>query len=139
MALRRWTPLTLLAPARYLDRDERWADFDIHAWADEEYEWVQDAWNGLRDFAAPPAETVAAGRGDCEDFALVALSWAAANGRDGLGLGFCFEPWTPVPTHAIAFDETHVYSSGDIEETSVDGWLAGSDRYAYAVRRRVRL
>jgi hypothetical protein len=135
---RRWTPLTFLAPARYVDRDPFWTDFDLHAWADDAYTWVPDPWNGLRDFARRPRATVEAGEGDCEDFALVALSWATANGRSGLGLGFCFEPRTPWPTHAIAFDDVEVYSSGDIEPTTVDGWLAGCDTYARAVRRRVR-
>lgn len=139
MELRRWTPLTFLAPARFVDRDDRWASFDLHAWADEEYEWVQDPWNGFRDFASRPAATVAAGRGDCEDFALVALSWAAANDREGLGLGFCFERWNPLPTHAIAYDDEAVYSSGKILPKSVDEWLDDAERYTYALRRRVRI
>jgi hypothetical protein len=134
---RRWTPLTYLAPARYVDRNPSWATFDLHEWADEEYDWVQDPWNGFLDVARRPHETVAAGEGDCEDFALVAVTWAVANDRE-VGLGFCFEAWTPWPTHVIAYDDMYVYSSGNIVPASVDEWVADTDRYAFVLRRRVR-
>jgi hypothetical protein len=134
---RRWTPLTFLFPGRFVDRDDRWADFDLLEWSDGEYDWTQDAWNGFRDFAQRPAETVETGRGDCEDYALVALSWAVAADRDGIGLGFCWESGTPWPTHVIAFDEERVYSSGNTPETGVDEWIEDSD-YTFALRRRVR-
>lgn len=137
MDLRRWTPLTFLAPARYLDRDPLWESFDLQAWADESYRWDRDPWNGFLDLARRPKATVAAGEGDCEDFALVAISWAVANDRPGVGLGFCFEGWNPVPTHVIAFDDTQVYSSGDIDPESVDDWLDDS-KYRFVLRRRVR-
>lgn len=134
---RRWTPLTYLAPARYVDRAPSWADFDLERWADEEYDWVQDRWNGFLDFASRPRATLATGEGDCEDFALVALSWAVATDRDGLGLGFCFEPRNPVPRHVIAYDDDTVYSSGTIVPKTVDEWLAASDRYEHVLKRRV--
>lgn len=134
---RRWTPLTFLVPGRYVDRDEFWADFDLEDWSAETYDWVQDDWNGLSDFATPPRETVERGHGDCEDYALVAISWAVANDREGVGIAFCWElPW-PIPTHVIAYDGERVYSSGDVEDTSVGDWLETS-KYSHAVRRRVR-
>jgi len=136
MELRRWTPLAFVAPGRFVDRDAFWADFDLESWADDEYEWTQDRWNGFADFARRPRHTVAGGIGDCEDFALVAVSWAVAQGRDGVGVAFCWKPPYPWPSHVIAFDEECVYSSGDVEPTSVDGWLADSD-YVFALRRRV--
>lgn len=72
MELRRWTPLTLLAPARFVE------------------------------------------------------------------LAFCFEAWDPLPSHAIAFDDTHVYSSGEITAKPVEEWFANHDRYRFTLRRRVR-
>lgn len=76
--LQRWTPLTFLVPQRYVDRDEQWETFDLLKWSREEYEWTQDPWNGYRDFARRPRETRREGYGDCEDYALVAVSWAVA-------------------------------------------------------------
>lgn len=136
MDVRRWTPLTFVAPARYVDRDDWWQSFDLEAWSQSEYVWIQDEWNGYRDFAKYPRECVELGRGDCEDYALVALSWAVAHDRDGIGLGFCWDPPYPWPRHVIAFDEERVYSSGYIHETSVDEWLADS-KYSFVLRRRV--
>lgn len=134
--LDRWTPLTFLAPGRFVDRDPWWASFDLLQWSTSEYEWSEDAWNGYRDFAQHPRDTVASGRGDCEDYALVALAWALARDRSGLGIAFCFEPPTPWPTHVVGFDDEFVYSSGAVVRTPLDSWLERS-RYAFAVRRRL--
>ncbi|MUW14405.1 hypothetical protein GJ633_06800 [Halorubrum sp. CBA1125] len=136
MDVRRWTPLTFVAPARYVDRDDWWQSFDLEAWSQSEYVWTQDEWNGYLDLAKYPRECVEMGRGDCEDYALVALSWAVAHDRDGIGLGFCWDPPYPWPRHVIAFDEEYVYSSGNIYEMSVDEWKADS-RYSFVLRRRV--
>jgi hypothetical protein len=136
MDLRRWTPLTFVAPARYVDSDDWWGSFDLEAWSQSAYVWTEDAWNGYRDVATYPRECVELGRGDCEDYALVALAWAVAHDRDGIGLGFCWDPPYPWPRHVIAYDEERVYSSGDITETSVEDWLADSS-YAFVLKRRV--
>lgn len=136
MDVRRWTPLTFLFPRRYVETGPIWAEFDLRTWAREEFHWTQDPWNGLRDFAKRPAETVEAGRGDCEDFALVAASWAVAHGRARVGIAFCWETPRPWPTHVIAFDDDAVYSSGRISETTVASWVDDS-RYDFAVKRRV--
>ncbi|MFB6296013.1 MAG: hypothetical protein ABEH66_04130 [Halobacteriales archaeon] len=137
MELTRWTPLTYVAPGLFVDDGEFWADFDLEEWSRTTYEWTQDPWNGFLDVAKRPRETVADGTGDCEDYALVAASWAAAQGRNGIGLAFCWETPYPWPRHAIAFDAERVYSSGSITESSVDDWVAQS-RYVFSVRRRVR-
>lgn len=133
---RRWTPLTFIAPGRYVDRDPSWAAFDLEGWAEGTYDWIEDPWNGFLDFARRPRRTVSEGAGDCEDFALVAASWSIARGRDGVGLAFCWRPPYPWPTHVIAFDDQFVYSSGDVDRTSVDEWIEDSD-YVFALRRRV--
>lgn len=134
--LQRWTPLTFLVPQRYVDRDDHWEAFDLLEWSREDYEWTQDPWNGYRDFAQPPRETLREGKGDCEDYALVAVSWAVAQGRSGIGLGFCWELPYPWPRHVIAFDDERVYSSGDVSRQSVNAWMTDS-RYDYVLRRRV--
>jgi hypothetical protein len=136
MRLRRWTPLTFLVPHRYVDRDPFWSAFDLEEWSRSSYEWTEDPWNGFRDFAQRPASTVSRGRGDCEDYALVAISWAVARGRQGVGLAFCWEPSRPWPTHVVAYDRERVYSSGHITRQGVDDWIAAS-RYAFALKRRV--
>lgn len=136
MRLRRWTPLTFLFPRRYVATDGFWEEFDLETWSDERYDWTQDPWNGFRDFAKEPSRTVEDGIGDCEDYALVALTWAVAQDRTGAGIAFCWETTRPWPTHVIAFDEERVYSSGTIREQSVDEWVEQS-RYAFALRRRV--
>lgn len=137
MNIRRWTPLTFVAPRRYLEAVPFETDHEFRTWASDHYEWTQDPWNGLRDFAKRPADTIETGRGDCEDFALVALSWAVSDERPSVGIGFCWAWPTPWPTHAIAFDDESVYSSGSITEESVDEWLDGS-QYDYVLKRRVR-
>jgi hypothetical protein len=137
VTLRRWTPLTFLAPSRYVDHDPWWDSFDLVAWSREQYTWTADGWNGYRDFAQRPRETVARGRGDCEDYALVVLAWAVATGRAGLGLAFCFEPPTPWPTHVVAYDDGFVYSSGAVMRTTLARYIDRS-RYRFALRRRVR-
>lgn len=133
----RWTPLTMLAPDRYVDRRTDWTTFDFLGWSRDEYEWTRDEWEGYRDFAARPTECLERGYGDCEDYALVAVSWALANDRSGVGLGFCFELPIPWPTHVVAFDDERVYSSGEVTTESVDAWLADS-KYDRLLRRRVR-
>lgn len=136
MELRRWTPLTFLVPGRYVDRDPFWSEFDLPEWSRSAYEWTQDPWNGFRDFARRPVDTVSRGCGDCEDYALVAVSWAVAHGRDGVGLAFCWESTRPWPTHVVAFDDECVYSSGNITETDIDEWVSDS-KYTFALKRRV--
>lgn len=136
--LSHWTPFTYVFPWRYVEPAEPVASIDIESWSRSEYDWVSDAWNGLRDFATPPAETLAKGEGDCEDYALVAASWALANDRSGVGLAFCIERPKVWPTHVIAFDEERVYSSGSITTQSVERWLENST-YDHALRRRIRL
>ena len=131
----RWTPFVVALPRRYVGRGDRWAAFDLDGWT-AEYEWREDAWNGWVDVARKPDDTVAVETGDCEDYALVAASWALARGRTPVGLGFCFTSWLPVPRHAIAYDRDRVYSSGEMCEESVDDFLDRTE-YTWAIRRRL--
>lgn len=139
---RRWIVLRFsvfswLNPARYIERGEKWANFDLYGWSAEDYEWVSDGPSVFADRASPPGETVASGRGDCDDYALVAASWAASVGESGVGLAICGHTRFGVPrlTHMVAVDDRRVYSSGHIYETSLEEYVAASDDYTWAVPR----
>lgn len=135
--LSRWTPFVYLFPDRYVDEQYDWESFDLERWSREEYTWEQDYWNGLKDVAQEPRETIETGAGDCEDYALVALSDRVAAGADGTGLGFLFTQEFPPQGHVIAYDEDRIYSSGVIQEASVDEYHARSD-YDVLLQRDVR-
>lgn len=131
-----WTPFTFLFPDRYVDTGSFWRSFDVESWSADYYDWTQDDWNGLQDIAQPPRETVEAARGDCEDYALVAASWAVANDRNDVGIAFCIDSQVPWPTHVVAYDAERVYSSGTIREQSLDAYLDDS-AYVRALRRPI--
>lgn len=135
MKLRRWAPFVTAAPGRYADPEAIPEGFDFEAWADE-FEWTQDPWNGWLDVAATVPETIETERGDCEDYALVAVSWGLVRDRSGLGMAFCFPPRSPVARHVIAYDDERVYSSGRIVEKTPSEWLEDS-RYVRMLRRSV--
>lgn len=134
MNLTRPSLLVFARAARYLDTEYDWDSFDLRRWSDEEYTWRQDPWNGMRDFVQPPRETIRTGEGDCDDYALVAASWAAATDRDGLGMAVCGRG--PGLHHMLAFDDEHTYSSGDVEAQTPGEYLDGS-RYTWIYTRRV--
>jgi hypothetical protein len=134
-AARRWTPWVVVAPRRYVGRGTAWGAFDFETWTDR-YEWREDEWNGWFDIAQSPEQTRTTETGDCEDYALVAASWALVRGRTPVGLAVCFTSWVPVPRHAIAYDRDRVYSSGEVREENVDDYLARTE-YTWALRRRL--
>lgn len=136
--VKRWTPFVHLAPERYIDTEYDWDDFDLEEWSRNEYEWESDPWYGLKDIARPPQETIERGSGDCDCYALVALSDRYAAGADGLGLGWLYRVSDPDPDpdaegmdrvlqqlpqgHAIAYDDERVYSSGHITDESPEAF-----------------
>lgn len=132
-SFRRWTPFVFFSPGRYIDESDFWDDFDFWRWTAYDYEWTSDKWDGWLDFAQKPRDTVESGRGDCEDYALVALSWAKAKGRKGLGIGFCWDD-KPYPTHVIAFDNRRVYTSGHVLPYSPESYIQRSE-YTRIVKR----
>lgn len=121
--LKRWTPLTYLRPAAYISRGPFWETFDLESWSRFRYHWDSDPWNGYKDFAQRPETTVSDGRGDCEDYALVAASWAIAQGRGPVRLGFCWEKGNLHPTHAVCDDGQRIYSSGELYDDRPDEYL----------------
>lgn len=116
LPLHRLTPLVFLWPHPYLD-PHAVRDLDFEAWS-QGFEWQQDDWNGLRDIAQPVADTIESMAGDCEDYALVAASWAATHDHDRVGLACCFEGLRP--RHVIAYDAERTYSNGTITQEGVD-------------------
>jgi hypothetical protein len=119
---------------RYLDTEYDWAAFDIEAWSRTSYQWREDAWRGLHDVVQKPETTVATGRGDCDDYALVAASWATAVGRDDVGVALCGRG--PRILHMVAFDADRTYSSGDIYDTGPGAYLDRSE-YTWIYTRLV--
>lgn len=119
-----------------MEYDQRWGSLDPLGWSRNDYERTEDPWNGDRDFARTPRGTVRTGRGDREDCALVAPSWAVARGRSGVGVGFRWELPFRWPRHVLAVDDERVHSSGVVSRERVDEWAADS-RDDVALRRRV--
>lgn len=149
--VKRWTPLLHVAPERFIDTEYDWEDFDLEEWSRDEYTWESDGWYGFKDIAKPAQETIATGRGDCDCYAVVALSDRYAADADGLGIGWLFrfsgDP-SPDPDadpvervvqrlpmgHAIAYDDERVYSSGHITEETPEEFKERTD-YDILVRR----
>ena len=123
-----------LFPGRYIRPHGIWDGFDLYEWSKSEYMWASDGPFIWQDKVQLPAETIVRGTGDCDDYALVAASWAKRHGRDDVGLAICGHKrfGIPIVTHMIAVDESRVYSSGHIFDGSVDDWLAASDDYDFA-------
>jgi hypothetical protein len=129
--LLRWTPLLFLVPGRFVQTDAFWRTVVLDQL---DHEWTRDGWRGLKDTVSDPYTTLLDGRGDCEDYAVLAASARRASGA-AVALAFCWQdrPW---PTHVVASDGDRVYSSGRIHEQSLEDWLADS-RYRFAAVRPV--
>lgn len=130
-----WTPLVFVYPKRYIDASETIRRLNFERWS-KEFVWEQDEWGGWLDVAQKPQETLHAVRGDCEDYALVAASWAYAR-RRGASIAFCFPKGSPIPRHVVAADNSRVYSNGNIyEDTSLDEYIQQSD-YEWYINRKI--
>lgn len=136
MKLFRWTPLVFAFPGQYVERSGFWADVDLLHWSERVYEWTEDGWNGVRDFARTPRETYETGRGDCEDYALVAASALASRGRTDLHFAIVSDG--VLPEHFVLYDaaDQRVFSSGRIYDATLKEYLDQS-RYERRVTRRV--
>lgn len=109
------TPLALAWPRRYINPGAA-AELDIEQYS-ERYEWRQDPAGGLIDTLKPPAAMVEDPRGDCEDYAFLAASWAIAADQTPVALGLCTDSYLLRHTVAIAGVGTGdecVYSSGAV-------------------------
>lgn len=133
--LRRWSALVFLFPERYVE-PAGFEDFDLHEWSRETFEWRREGQWPWQDTVQETAETLLSGRGDCDDYALLAASWSLAHGHTGVGLavmGHYAAHVLPRPTHMVAYDAVHVYSSGRIVRGTPQAFVADSDRYDWVV------
>lgn len=136
MKLRNWTPFVFAYPKPYLSDDDRVTELDLERWSSDLYTWEQDGWNGYKDFASDPVETVTSRAGDCEDYALVAASWAHSRDKD-VTLALCFIDGNPLPQHMIAAFDGNVYSSGTIHEDTDIREYVQSSQYDWFLPRDV--
>lgn len=116
--MKRLTALVYLFPKRYVGE----LDIDLEEWS-EEFEWEEDPHQGYLDYLSPLEQTVESGKGDCEDYAFVALSAMKAEGRSGVDLVWCYEGNYPYPKHVVVYDGEKVYSSGYIFPESLDEYV----------------
>lgn len=136
MKLRNWTPFVFAFPKRYLSTSDTVTNLDLQTWSETEYEWEQDEWNGYADFLTAPEKTVESGRGDCEDYAFVAASWAHRR-YNNVQIAICFNDGNPIPRHMVAWFNGDVYSSGTIhKDTSISEYVADS-QYDWHLTRDV--
>lgn len=131
-----WAPLLYAAPNRYIDTDYDWPDFDLEHWSTETFTWESDGWMGLRDTVQPPTQTIETGCGDCDDYALVALSYLAY-WDVSCNLAFLYNVGWPPGGHVIAYTQTKTYSSGVIRRERAQDFKARSD-YNVMLTRSVR-
>lgn len=135
MQISRWTPFVFAAPENYISAHPEILSLDLEEWS-EEFEWEQDGWNGYKDFASKPAETVRTGRGDCEDYALVAASWAYDRGYP-MVLVWLFKGYSPMPRHMVVWFKGNIYSSGNIfEGMSVSDYVEQSE-YDWCLEHKI--
>lgn len=136
--LRRSSLLYWLSPKRYILSDYDWEEFSLEFWSWMEYEWRQDAWNGMKDTVQYPEDTIESGSGDCEDYTLVALSCLHETTDHDLRLVAMYTWELPPLGHLVLYDETEevVYSSGDIEYKPLADFFTQS-KYDVAFHRKI--
>lgn len=137
--LKRWTPLVFLFPNKYVEKDKRLKNVDIHDWRNNHFRWRQDPYSGWKDIAKKPWKTYIDGSGDCEDYSILVASWALTKGKRNVGLGFCWRDGSPIPSHVIAYTDDMVYSTDKVGniEGSVQEYLDRSE-YRWLARRPVK-
>lgn len=135
MGLRDWTPLVFLSPESHFAQQIQY--LDLERWSEEVYEWEEDGWNGWKDFASDPVHTVWTNRGDCEDYALVAGSWAYAHGYS-MTFALCFQGYSPIPQHMVVSFKGNVYSSDGIRfDTTLEEYIEES-KYDHHITRNIK-
>jgi hypothetical protein len=132
-----WGPFLFLRPEEYVD-PEAIGELDMVTWSDDYYDYKRDrGWWIFGDWIQEPKETILRGKGDCEDYAIVAASWNLREGKD-VWFGWMWEGvWPPYPTHVIAFTDRSVFSSGRIFwDTDVSEYIEMT-KYTHYVSRKV--
>lgn len=132
----RATIRSYIQPTYFVDPAALPEDFSLWKWS-RRFTWEQDAWRGWRDTISPVAETVRTERGDCDDYATVAASWALREERDDVRFGYCWG--RPNTSHLVAVDADRVYSSGWISRpgTTFSDYIRDS-RYDWGTTWRIQ-
>lgn len=125
-----FTARYLLQPSALPQPESLPDGFDIWEWSKNEYTYEPDGWNGIKDVTADVTETLTTGRGDCDDYARVAVSDAVRRGETERGVVGLWTKSFPPKGHLIAYDTHHVYSSGSITYEAVDEYI---DRTEYDI------
>lgn len=133
----RLTVWMFVDPDRYVDRGKFWSGFDLEQWSEYVYDWKQDSWDGLKDTVSDPRVVVETGRGDCDDYANVAVSTLLEQTDGFVGLAFMSTLAANPTGHVVAYTDTHVYSSGEIYEGSLNDFMRQS-QYDVKICRTVR-
>lgn len=133
----RLTLFYFLSPRLYIDDDFNWTDFDMRRWSEQEYDWQQDDWNGLKDTVQRPTDTLRTGRGDCDDYSLVALSWLDSTTDHRLYLSILYS-LSHRQGHMVTYDATDetVYSSGEVLDMTLDEYELQSP-YSWRMDRKI--
>lgn len=133
----RHTILFFLFPKRYINRTLFMSETAFKYWSSEKFEWKQDPLWGLLDHVKRPRYLLKPPyQGDCVDYAAVSLGYIYNTDSETAGIAVCFNKFG-FPKHIIAYDDTHVYSSGVITQESVSEYIEESD-YLFSVRRPVK-
>lgn len=112
----------LLRPGNFVEEDKIPAGFNLDTWR-ENFFWVEE-----RKISAvkPIPMTLEEERGDCEDFAAVAVSWMKKRGYEDVSFDFYWREGQILPTHVAASGITGgqqvLYSNGN-------KWLLGPEEW----------
>lgn len=129
----RWTPFIFLYPKAFISGSWEIRRLNLKTWSEEDYEYQSDL--KYRDFAKPPERTIEQGSGDCEDYALVAASWAYTRKRP-VTIAFVGKS-KELPSHVVAYDGENVYSSGEIIRGDIEEFIEESE-FDYSIKRKIR-
>lgn len=138
LPITRHSALLYAAPRWFIEGGE-WDRFDYHEWAADVFEWERDPGGLWRDRASYPSDTITTGRGDCDDYAVVALNYLWHTTERPLAVAITTRRVGGImPQHVLVFDGERTHDSRyGVREWSLDAFLADSDD-VHLLRRRVR-
>lgn len=131
-----WGPFLFLFPQSYIN-PQRTTDIVLPRWSVDDYTYNSDeGWWLFGDWIQTPNDTIERGTGDCEDYAIIAASWAIENNVGNPRLAWLWEGWwPPYPKHVVAYTDDIVFTSGDIlDNTTIDEYVEQTDYTHYVSR-----
>lgn len=124
------TPLLFLFPERYVEDEAHWKQAPLAEWSDV-FVWEQD---GFLDTVTDPTTTWFTRRGDCDDYTLVVACILKSRDVRGAGIA-CLWDDKPWPTHAVAYDTEHVYSSGAFLDMTLTEYVNNNEYHSAFTRQ----